>query len=107
MSAYVYPVLMLVVSNIIFWFKGNSRELFQIEWTPFRWWLTTSLITNYLTLYAWWRLIQLGDVWKAGVVWGMVSLNTDLILNIFYFGFNARGVVALVLCACAGLIAHK
>ena len=107
MSQYAFPVALLAVSNIIFWFKGNSKALYGIEWSPFRWWLTTSLMTNYLTLIAWWRMIEIGDVWKAGGAWGIVSLTVDLILNSVYFGFNYRGALALVLCATAGVIAHK
>ena len=97
----------MTIANVIFWFKGNSKAIYGIDWSPFTWWLTTSLLTNYLTLYAWWKMIEIGDVWKAGVVWGMISLTTDLILNTIYFGFNMRGTFALILCALAGVIAHK
>lgn len=106
-SEYILPIAMLTLANLVFWFKGNSKELFQLDWTPFQWWLFTSLFTNYLTLYAWWKLIKLGDVWKAGVTWGLVSLVTDLTLNTLFFGFNFRGVVALLLCGIAALISHK
>ena len=104
---YILPTLGLILANIIFWYKGNSKELFGNDWTPFRWWLTTSLITIYVTLYAWWKLIEIGDVWKAGVTWGLCSLFTDLILNCIYFGFNMKGVIALLLCAIAGIIVHN
>lgn len=97
----------MAIANVIFWFKGNSKALYGVDWTPLRWWLTTSLITNYLTLHAWWKMVEFGDVWKAGVAWGMTSLTVDLILNTVFFGFNARGIIALMLCAVAGLIAHK
>ena len=103
---YVLPVLLLSLSSVVFWYKGNAREVFGLEWGPFRWWLYSSLLTNYMTIYAWWRLIEIGDVWKAGVVWGLVSLVVDLSLNCYYFGFNWRGVLALSLCVIAGLIVH-
>ena len=107
MSAYIVPVILMAVANVIFWFKGNSKALYGFDWSPFKWWLTTSLFTNYLTLTAWWKMIEIGDVWKAGVAWGMTSLTMDLILNTAFFGFNARGILALLLCALAGLIVHK
>ena len=106
-NSYIVPIALLCVANIIFWFKGNSKELYGLDWSPFHWWLYTSLITNYMTLYAWWKLIEIGDVWRAGVTWGVCSLTIDLILNTVYFGFNLRGVIALLLCALSALIAHK
>jgi len=106
-SVYIFPIFLLSVSNVIFWYKGNSKELYGLDWSPFKWWLFTSLFTNYMTLTAWWKLIQLGDIWKAGVVWGLVSLTTDLLLNTAYFGFNWKGILALLLCAIAALIAHS
>lgn len=105
-TQYVLPVSMIFVANCVFWFKGNSKELFDIDWSPFRWWLSTSLFTNYLTLIAWWKLIEIGDVWKAGVTWGFCSLTVDLILNCYFFGFNMKGVIALGLCAIAGVVSH-
>ena len=104
---YVLPSLMLSLANVIFWFKGNSKELFGLDWSPFQWWLYTSLVTNYITLYAWWRLIEISDVWRAGVTWGMCSLVVDLALNSYYYGFNMKGVIALCLCAVAALILHS
>jgi hypothetical protein len=103
---YFFPILMFGLANIIFWFKGNSKEIYGWDWTPFKWWLYTSLLTNYMTLTAWWKLIELGDVWKAGVIWGLCSLTIDLILNCYFFGFNIKGVIALILCAIAGVISH-
>ena len=107
MTSYIFPVVALAVANVIFWYKGNAREIFGVDWSPFKWWLVTSLATNYLTLHAWWKLIEIGDVWRAGVTWGLVSLVTDLLLNTLHYGLNKKGAVALVLCGLASLIAHK
>ena len=107
MNPYLLPALGLCFANVIFWYKGNAKEIYGFYWSPFKWWLYTSLFTNYITLYAWWRLIEVGDVWKAGVTWGLFSLTIDLILNTAYYGLNWRGIVALLLCALAALIAHS
>lgn len=104
---YSIPVLLLCLANVVFWFKGNAKALYGWDWTPFKWWLYTSLFTNYMTLYAWWKLIEMGDVWKAGVTWGLCSLTIDLILNCYFFGFNWKGVIALCLCGAAALIVHS
>jgi len=107
MTSYLLPILALCFANVVFWFKGNSRELFGLDWSPFKWWLYTSLFTNYLTLFSWWKLIEISNVWKAGVTWGLCSLTTDLLLNTWFYGLNLRGVVALLLCGLSALIAHK
>ena len=105
--SYFLPVLGLLVSCVIFWSKGNAKIIYGLEWSPFRWWLTTSLITSYMTLHAWWKLVELGDVWKAGVIWGMCSITIDLALNTWYYGFNWKGILALCLVAIAALIVHS
>jgi hypothetical protein len=107
MIQYLLPCTLLVISSIIFWFKGNAKDLFGIEWGPFEWWIYTSLATNYMTLISWWKLLELGDVWKAGVIWGVISLFVDLTLNSWYYGFNWKGLVAMCLCACAAIIIHN
>lgn len=104
---YIIPCLALSFANIIFWYKGNSKAIYGLDWSPFKWWLYTSLITNYITLHAWWKLIELSNVWKAGVTWGLCSLFVDLILNTIYFGFNLNGIIALAFCACSAFFAHK
>ncbi len=106
MREVLIPVLMITVAQIIFWFKGNSKIVYGIDWSPWRWWLTTSLITNYLTLIGWWRLMEITNVWKAGVYWGISGVFVDLVLNSLYFGFNVRGACALALVAVAGYLAH-
>lgn len=106
-TSYILPVIGLALANVIFWYKGNAKELYGLDWEPIKWWLYTSLITNYITLYAWWKLIEVGDVWKAGVTWGLTSLIVDLTLNTLHFGFNPRGVIALALCGVSALIVHK
>jgi len=107
MHEYFAPLTMIVLSCVIFWFKGNSKILFGLEWGPFEWWIYTSLATNYMTLIAWWKLVELGDVWKAGVVWGVISLSVDLTLNSWFYGFNWKGLIALCLCGIAATIVHN
>lgn len=104
---YILPVIGLMFANVIFWFKGNAKALYGLDWSPMKWWLYTSLLTNYITLYSWWKLIEVGDVWKAGVTWGLCSLIIDLILNTCFFGFNPNGIIALLLCAVSAFLVHK
>ena len=106
MNAYIAPIASLGIATVVFWFKANAKVRFGVDWSPFTWWWTTSLFTNYLTLSAWWKLIELTDVWRAGVLWGFVGLVVDLCLNTCFFGVNWRGAVALALCAVAAVISH-
>ena len=106
-TAYIQPIVLIFIANIIFWYKGQAKAVFGLDWSPWQWWLYTSLATNYLSLYAWWRLIELSNVWTAGVTWGICSLTVELILNSYFISFSWKGAVALILCLIAGLIAHS
>lgn len=50
--------------------------------------------------------MEVTNVWKAGVYWGISGVLVDLALNTMYFGFNARGALALVLIVVASFVAH-
>ena len=104
MKSYIAPIAMLCLAHVIFWYKSNSKILFNFDWSPLKWWLYTSLLTNYMTLYAWWRLVEISNVWRAATVWTVCSLAIDLLLNCYYFEYNLKGVVALCLCAIAIII---
>jgi len=106
MSHYTSPILGFTLAAIIFWYKANAKILYGLEWSPFKWWICTGLVTNYLTLLAWWKLIEHTNIWRAGVIWGLTGLIVDLSLNVCYFGINWRGVTALGLCALAAAIMH-
>jgi hypothetical protein len=106
MREVIIPMAMICLAQIIFWFKGNSKIIYGLDWSPMRWWMTTSLLTNYLTLLGWWRLMEVTNVWKAGVYWGITGILVDLTLNTIYFGFNVRGAIALGLILVASLISH-
>jgi hypothetical protein len=107
MNEYIAPIAGLTLASVVFWFKANAKMRFGLDWSPFTWWWTTSLLTNYLTLHAWWRLIALSDVWRAGVLWGLVGLIVDLVLNTYFFGVSWRGAIALALCALAAFISAE
>lgn len=104
MTSTIIPIILITIAEIIFWIKGNSKELWQINWSPFRWWLTISLLTNYLTLHGWWLLLKTHGVWKGGVIWGVISVIITCILNSIFFEFDIKGVIALGLTAIALII---
>ena len=107
LRVYVLPILATTLCYIFYWFKANSRDVYGFDWGPFKWWLYTGLVTNYIGLWAWWRLVEVSDVWRAGVLCMITSLIVDLMLNSIFYSYNPRGVVALVLCAIAAYIVHQ
>jgi hypothetical protein len=50
--------------------------------------------------------MEVTNVWKAGVYWGITGILVDLTLNTIYFGFNVRGAIALGLILVASVISH-
>jgi len=37
MNTYTLPVIFLCLANVVFWFKGISKVLFDVGWSPFKW----------------------------------------------------------------------
>ena len=100
-------ILMFGVAYIVFWYKGNAKDIYGLQWSPFHWWLYTSLVTNYLCLIAWWKLVEISDVWRAGVICGIIHICVEVSLNSYHYGFNPKGVIALALIALAGFIVYS
>lgn len=100
----IWSILCLVCANIIFWLKGNAKPIWGLDWSPMKWWLYTSLLTNYLSLTAWWRIVEDYGIWRASVTWGVITILVELPLNSIFYGFNWRGLVAVLLVALAALI---
>lgn len=98
------PLAALLLASMIFWFKGNARQVLGCEWGPLRWWLAVGWLTNTLTLFAWWRFVDIWGVWRAGVLWAAVGLVVDLALNAYYFGFEPRAALSLALIALAAIL---
>lgn len=103
----ILALSMYLLALIVFWFKGNSKDLYGLNWSPFEWWLYTSLFTNYLCITAWWKLVEIGDVWKAGIAVGICDVLVQIALNSYFYGFNPKGVIALALIILAGIISYS
>lgn len=97
----------LVLATVIFFYRGNARELFGVEWEPWQWWLTTSIFTNYLTLYSWWAMKDSYGAWRACIISMIVHMATDIILYTLHYGFQTKYAFAMLLVALAGFIVNK
>ena len=94
-------ILIILLAQVVFWFKGNAKFTHGLDWNPFQWWLYTSLFTSYACLYTWWDLVEAEGVYKAQAVFITCSLCINLVLNTYYFGFETKGVISLCLCTLA------
>lgn len=97
--------VLILLSGVLFWFKSNSKILFGLNWSPWEWWLYTGLISNYMSLYAWWGLMSKYDVWFATAVWVLLTTTAEVILNCTYFEFNYIKLTGVVLCIIGTFIA--
>ena len=82
----------------LLWFKGNAKPLFNFVWSPWMWWLTTGLITNYLGLTAWWYLVKTYKIWGAMAITYCVHTVVEMGLSIWFYGLpDSKQIVGLVL----------
>ena len=76
---------MCSILYVILWYKGNAKLLYNIDLSPFQWWLTVGLITDYLGLLSWWYLVKTYDVWFAMAITYCLGTIIRLGLNFYYF----------------------
>jgi hypothetical protein len=93
-------IICLIIAYAIFWFKGNAKPVFNIELSPFKWWLYTSLITSYLSLHAWWHLVDKYKIWGAMAITYCLHTVIEISLNSYYYNppttQQALGLILLV-----------
>lgn len=70
---------------VIIWYKSNAKLLYNINLSPFQWWLTVGLLSDYLGLVSWWYLVKRYDVWIAMSITYCLSTVIKLGLNFYYF----------------------
>lgn len=101
----INSVFLIVFCAFVYWFRSNAKAVFDLQWTPFQWWLYTSLLTNYASLTAWWYLRGSGfDIWKATLIWQLLFFIVEVSLNTYFFGFNVKIFFSLALIFLAMLI---
>lgn len=76
MSSILYALL---------WYKGNAKIIYGVDWSPFTWWLSTGLITNYLGLLSWWFFVKEYNIWGAIAITYLLHTIIELSLSFYYF----------------------
>lgn len=107
MQTFLY-ILCLCLLYAILWYKGNAKILFGLEWTPWQWWLTTGLLTNYLGLISWWFLVNNYKIWGAIAITYMMHTIIELGLSFYYFDLpNTKQLIGLSLLIIGGFLVLK
>jgi hypothetical protein len=78
-------VFLSIVLYIILYLKGNSKVLFDLQWTPFQWWLYTGLISNYIGLTSWWYFVEKYNIWGALAITYCLHSVVKLGLSFYFF----------------------
>lgn len=78
-------IFLTILLYIILYLKGNSKILFDFQWTPFQWWLYTGLISNYIGLISWWYFVEKYNIWGALAITYCLHSIVELGLSFYFF----------------------
>jgi len=78
-------VFLTIILYILLYIKGNSKILFDFQWTPFQWWLYTGLISNYIGLISWWYFVDKYTIWGALAITYCLHSVIELGLSFYFF----------------------
>jgi len=107
MQTFLYILCSCLLYTIL-WYKGNAKILFGLEWQPWRWWLTTGLVTNYLGLAAWWFFVNKYNIWGAIAVTYTLHTIIELGLSFYYFDLpSTKQLVGLTCIVFGGFLVLK
>ena len=78
-------IFLTIVLYILLYLKGNSKILFDFQWTPFQWWLYTGLFSNYIGLISWWYFVEKYNIWGALAITYCLHSIVELGLSFYFF----------------------
>lgn len=90
--------VLIFFCGVLFWFKSNAKIVFELYWEPWEWWLYTGLLSNYMSLYGWWGLIEKYDVWHATAIWVLLTTFAEVILNCMCFEYSLAKIIGVMFC---------
>ena len=107
METTLYVILCSILYTVL-WYKGNAKILFGLEWSPFYWWLTTGLITNYLGLLSWWYFVNKYNIWGAIAITYVLHTVIELGLSFYYFDLpTTKQMIGLALLTVGAFLVLK
>lgn len=104
MTNILFPIAMIFAYFVVYWIRHNGKIIWEIEWSPFQWWLYIGLFTTYLVLMARWKLVSILGAWQVSLVCYVIGFIVEMILNSVYYGFNLKSCVSMTLILIAMLI---
>ncbi len=91
-------ILCSILLYTLLWFKGNAKPLYGFELEPWKWWLYTGLITNYLGLMSWWYFVDTYKIWGALAITYFLHTVVEMGLSFYFFDLPTnQQMVGLVL----------
>lgn len=87
-------IVLQSLAEIFYFYKGNAKFIFQLNWTPLEWWLYTGLFTNYIGLIGWWGLVESYGVWHSTII--CIALHSIISFSLKYYYFGAPGKYTFV-----------
>lgn len=100
----VIPLLALILTSLLSWYKGNANKLGLCDWSLFEWTLFTSIPISFLGLWGYWQLIEKCGVWSTSIIYSIVGLSMTITMNSIYYGFSLTKMCALVIIVSIGVI---
>ena len=107
MKYILIPLLFNVLATSLVWLKQNAKRIFDIDYSPFIWWLLLGLALEYLYLNAWWILSDEIGAWKAYISLMLIGTSTSICWMSAYYGFDLKYIVSTLLIVGAGIIAFS
>lgn len=99
-------VLLLTISDIVIWFYLNAGEIFNFHRSLLWWFCVTGWVAFFVGTQGWWLVLETVGIWKTVVIYSILTLCVDIILNCMFCGFEGKYIISLLLCLIAGLVSH-
>ena len=99
-------LLLLLLSDIIVWFQFNAKVVFEFDRNLLWWFFVTGWLVFLCGTYGWWLTLESQGIWKTVVIYSILTLFVDIVLNSIFCGWETKYIISLFLCFIAGLISH-
>ena len=104
MSYWILSVLASTLMCVLSFIKSNGEETLGFRVNPFMWWILMGWITAYVGMTNWQFVkAELGPL-RALVFFTIFQVVFDVIVYSYYFGWQPKYVIAVILVAIAGAI---
>lgn len=93
----IFACSLHAAATSIVWFKANSKRLFEIDLSPFVWWLILGWALESLYLNAWWKLSENTNPWVAQITLASTGILMSTIWMSIFYGFHWKYLASTIL----------